>query len=313
MKLTAFVFATGLAFAAAVPNNPLLEKNYRIPFDRIKVEHVVPAVDYLLADAQKKRDAYVANKDAPTFDNTLIAFEEITEDLGRAMVVIGHINGVATTPELRKAIDITLPKTSAFSSSLGLDAGIYARIKAYAATPEGQSLTGPRKRLLDLTMKRFRRGGVELAEAEKTRLKAMSIEAAKLSKKFSDNVLDSTNAFELVIKDEAKLAGLPQSARDAARQSARQKGVEGWRFTLQEPSYTAVMRYMDDVATREKVFRASSTKAASGSTDNRPVIARILELRRERAKLLGYKTFRPADGRAHGEIRGPRAGIPGHA
>ena len=291
MKLTLLILANALALIAAPAGNPLLEKQPRIPFDRIRSEHVVPAVTYFLDEAQKKRDAYVANSAPRTFENTLAALEAITEDLDRATGFVNYINNVSTTPDLRKAIDQTLPETSAFHSSMALDSGIYSKVREYSQTPEAKALTGARKRLLELTLKRFRRSGVELSDANKTRLRAISVELARLSKKFADNVLDSTNAFEIVIRDEAKLAGLPESARAAARQSAKQKGVEGWRFTLQEPSYLAVSRFMDDAATREKMYRAYSTRATTGERDNRPLLARILELRRERAKLLGYKNY----------------------
>ena len=117
------------------------------------------------------------------------------------------------------------------------------------------------------------------------------MELSTLTTRFSENVLDSTNAFELVIGEEAKLAGLPSSALAAARQSAARKGVEGWRFTLQAPSLTPLLTYLDDGSIREHVYRAHSTRAASGQFDNRPLIRRILELRREKARLLGYRDF----------------------
>ena len=215
----------------------------------------------------------------------------MTEDLSWAMGVARYLEGVANTPALRAAMADVLPKVMAFSSSMGLDAGIYAKVKEYSETAEGKALTGPRKRLLEKSLKRYRRAGIDLPEEQKTRLKAMSVESAQLSKKFSDNVLDSTNAVDFVIKDEGNIAGLPASDRAAALQSAKQKGVEGWRFTLQAPSYVAVMTHIKDAALRERMYRAYNNKAISGAQDNRPLMKRILELRRERARLLGFQTY----------------------
>jgi oligopeptidase A len=142
-----------------------------------------------------------------------------------------------------------------------------------------------------VTLNNYRRGGAGLGTKERVRLSEISVELSQLRKEFSDSVLDATNAYELVINEEAKLAGLPESARTAARESAKQKGLEGWRFTLQEPSYRAVMTYLDDARIREKVFRAYNSRATGGTADNLPAMKRILELRCERAKLLGFQDY----------------------
>ncbi len=207
------------------------------------------------------------------------------------MGIATHLESVASTPALRAAVNAVLPKYSEFASSIILDQGIYARLKKYAATPEAKALTGARKRFLEVTLDDYRRGGAGLGAKERARIGEISVELSRLSKKFSDNVLDATNAFELVIKEEAKLAGLPESARTAARESARQKGLDGWRFTLQEPSYHAVITYLDDAGIREKVFRAYNSRATGGTADNLPAMKKILELRRERAKLLGFQSY----------------------
>src|SRR5262249_46873506 len=147
------------------------------------------------------------------------------------------------------------------------------------------------KRFLEKTLDSFRRHGAELGEAGKQRLAAIDVELTTLTTKYSQNLLDSTIAWDLVIDDEAKLTGLPPSAVAAARQSAQQKNVEGWRFTLQAPSYTAAMTYLEDRGIREQVYRAYATRATEGDRDNRPVIVRILQLRREKATLLGFSDF----------------------
>ena len=290
-KKAAILLATALGASAVSVENPLLEKNFRIAFDRISAANIEPGITSLLAQAEKKRAAYVANTSAPTYENTLTALEDITDDLERGMGIASHLESVASTPALRAAVNEVLPKYSEFTSNITLDQGIHARLKKYAATPEARALTGARKRFLEVTLDDYRRGGAGLGGKERARLSEISVELSRIRKKFSDNVLDATNAFELVIKEEAKLAGLPESARAAARESAKQKGLDGWRFTLQEPSYRAVMTYLDDAGIREKVFRAYNSRAAGGASDNLPAMKKILELRREQAKLLGFQNY----------------------
>jgi oligopeptidase A len=220
-----------------------------------------------------------------------VALDEIDEDLGITVGIANHLLNVNSSPDLRAGIDQVTPKVLAFNSGLNTDSQIYGRVKEFAATPEARSLTGARKRLLEMRLDDFRRGGAELDEASKSRLRAISLELDQLSKKYSQNVLDSTNAFDIVITDESKLAGLSEGARAAARQSAKAKGIEGWRFTLQMPSQLAVMTYLEDRGIRERMQHASMTIAARAPYDNRPIMSRILELRRERTKMLGYRTF----------------------
>ncbi|MCL6544620.1 MAG: M3 family metallopeptidase [Bryobacteraceae bacterium] len=289
MKLATIAFAvTALGAQAAPVNNPLLQKGLPIPFDLIRAEHVEPAITRLLEEARQRRDAFVTSPGPRTYENTMAAFEKIVEDLQRGMTIVRHLEGVASTPALRAAVNAVLPKYTEFVSGLPLDRGVYAKIKEYSQTEEAKALTGPRKRFLEVTLDEFRRAGAELTDKEQARLREINVEMSRLRKQFADHVLDATNEFELVITDERKLAGLPESAKAAARESARQKGVEGWRFTLQQPSYTAVMTYLDDPAIRERMFRAYNTRAAAS---NLPVMKRILELRRERARILGFKNY----------------------
>ena len=271
--------------------NPLLETAYRIPFDQIRAEHVEPAVAQLLREAQERVDGIAAGSGARTFANTMLELEEASLGLEYAMAVVRHLESVATNPELRAAHNAVQGPVSAFYSSLPLNEGLWSAIRAFAGTQEGGSLEGVRRRLLVKTIDAFRRHGAELEAAGKARVKEIDVELARLTTKFGENVLDATHAFELVITDEKQLAGLPPTAVAAAAQSARAKGVAGWRFTLQEPSYTPLMIYLDDTAIRERMYRAYSTRAAAGRWDNQALILRILELRREKARLLGYRDF----------------------
>lgn len=276
---------------ADADRNPLLDINFRIPFDRIRAEHVEPAIDGLLADARARLEAIAQEKGQRTFENTMRAFDRMTERLDFAMSVVKHLESVATYPELRAAHNAVQPRVSAFYSGIPLHEGLWKAVQQFAATGEAKALSGACKRFLTKTIQDFRRHGAELDAAGKVRLEALDVELSKLTTKFGENVLDSTNAFELVITEESKLAGLPPSAMAAARASAEAKGAKGWRFTLQAPSYLAVMTYLDDAAIREQVYRAYSTRAASGAYDNREILGRILELRREKARLLGFASF----------------------
>ena len=271
--------------------NPLVDRKFRIPFDRIGPQHVEPAIGELLCDARGRLDKLAADPRERTFDNTLLALENVTETLGYAMDIVGHLESVATTPELRAAYNAVQPPVSEFYSSIPLNADLWKQLKRYAATAEAKELTGARGRFLSRTLDRFRRSGAELDAPSKKRLAEINVELTKRTTKFSENVLDATNDFELVIEDESKLDGLPVSAVEAARESAENKGKQGWRFTLQAPSYIAVMTYLDDAGIREQIYRAFSTRAAGGRFDNRENIKEILALRREKAGLLGYRNF----------------------
>ncbi len=272
-------------------SNPLTKISFRIPFDQIKAEHVEPAIDELLADAQNSLDELVASSAPRTFANTLLELEKVTEKLEHAMNIVGHLEGVATYPQLREAYNKVEPRVSAFYSSIPLNAGLWRQVKTFAATDEALALGGTKARFLKKEVDGFRRSGADLDDAGKARLTEINVELARRTTKFSENVLDATNAFEYYIEDETGLAGLPPSAVDAARQSAESKGREGWRFTLQAPSYVAVLTYLDDAAVREKLYRAHSTRARDGEFDNSENIAAILELRKEKAQLLGYANF----------------------
>ncbi|MGA2119085.1 MAG: M3 family metallopeptidase [Bryobacteraceae bacterium] len=272
-------------------DNPLRAIPFRIPFDRIRAGDVQPAVTRLLEEARARLAALACASGERTYANTLDALDTLTEPLDLAMSVVRHLEAVATHPELRAAHNAVEPEVSAFYAGIPLDAGLWTALKAYAATPGAAALTGERHRFLTKTLDSFRRHGADLDAEGKKKLEAIDVELAKTTTRFSENVLDSTNAFELYIENEEGLAGLPPSARVAARESAARKGREGWRFTLQGPDYVALMTYLDDAGVREKVYRAFAVRSTEAERDNRPLVARILELRAERARLLGFANF----------------------
>src|SRR5579863_2654639 len=270
--------------------NPLLEIQFRVPFDKIEAAHVEPAIDQLLTDANARLEATIAS------ERPLHALDTMTEKLDYAMGVVRHLESVATTPDLRAAHNAIEPKVSALYSSLPLNEGLWKAIQRYAATDEAKALTGTMKRYLTKTIDSFKRHGAELDAAGKARLQQIDVALAEATTKFSENVLDSTNSFDLVIEDEAALRGLPPAAIAAARASAESKGRSGWRFTLQAPSYLAVMTYLEDRDVREQLYRTFSTRATAAGPggaahDNAPLVVKILGLRKEKAQLLGFRDF----------------------
>ena len=274
-------------------SNPLLEIRFQIPFDEIRAEDVQPAIEELLRDTRERLDQLTSDPAPRTFANTMDRLDHLTDRLEYAMQLTRNLEAVATTPELRAAYNVAQPQVSEFFSSLPLNDALWHAVQAYSRTDEAHSLTGVRKRFLEKTIDNFRRHGAELDPAGKKRIAEIDVELTKQTIRFSENVLDSTNEFELVIRDQGKLAGLPESALSMARASAASKGLEepAWRFTMQAPSYLAVMTYLDDEEIRRQVYDAFVRRAISGDHNNRPLMLRILELRREKAVLLGYRDF----------------------
>ena len=271
--------------------NPLLSIAHPIPFDQIRAEHVEPAVATLLRESREALSKLEQPGIPLTYENTLAALEESTQRLERAMTVVGHLESVATTPELRAAYNAVQPPVSALLSSIPMSAGLFRLLSEYAETAEAKKLDPTRARFLAKTLDWFKREGAALSDTDKARLEKLNVELTEVTTKFSQNVLDSTNAWELIIEDREKLAGLPPRAIEAAAVAAQNKGRAGYRFTLQAPSYMPLLTYLDDASIREKVYRAMNARASAAPHDNQALVARILELRREKAKLLGHKDF----------------------
>ncbi len=272
-------------------SNPLLIQRFPIQFDAIRAEHVQPAIDVLL-EQMKKRLIDLGDPDVPrSYENILIALDKITEPLDFAMAVVRHLESVATTPELRAVYNAVQEPVSAFYTSIPLNENLWTAVKAVSETPEARNLHGVDKRFLKKTLSGFRRAGADLNPEGKKQLEALDVELTKITTKFGENVLDATNAFELLIADERQLSGLPESARLAARESAKAKGREGWRLTLQGPSYTAAMTYLDDRPIRRELWHSYNTRCTNGGYDNRALVGEILRLRREKARLLDYNDF----------------------
>jgi oligopeptidase A len=272
-------------------NNPLLQSTLPIRFDAVKAEHVEPAVHVLL-EQMKNRLYDIGHSDKPiTYENVLLGLDAMTEPLDFAMAVTRHLESVATTPELRAAYNAVQGPVSLFYSSIALDPDLWAAVKRVSESGQAQGLAPVHRRYLMKSVSGFKRAGADLDSDGKKKLQALDVALTEATTKFAEHVLDATNAFELLITDEEKLAGLPQSARTAARESARSKGKDGWRLTLQAPSLIAALTYLDDRAIRQQLWEASNCRGTKQPFDNRELLQQILRLRRDKAELLGYRDF----------------------
>ena len=272
--------------------NPLLsDEPLPVPFHRIRAEHVVPGIRAALERAEGELAALVADPGERTYTNTIERLGDITERLARAIRPASVLVSVMNTPELREAYDTVLPEFSAFFARIALNGDVWRAVKSAAESAEAQSLDRVRRRHLEKTVRSFVRAGADLGPDDKARVESLRVELSRLQTEFSNHVLDSTNAWEMVLTDEAELAGLPESARAQARAAAAAREVEGWRFTLHQPSVQPFLQYAERRDLREKVHRAYSNRAAEAPHDNRPLVGRILALRRELANLLGFRDW----------------------
>ena len=276
---------------AVKPHNPLVDFSGLPRFAEIRPEHVAPAVDDLLAQG---RAAIAAVTNAPpTWEAFVVPLEDANEKIGRAWGQVSHLHAVLDSPALREAYNANLPKVTQYYTELGQNEALFAKYKQLFSSPQYKALSPARKRIVENAIRDFRLSGAELPADKKARFAAIQEELAKLSAKFSENVLDATNAFSIVVGEE-RTKGIPEDVLHAAREAAQKDGKEGYKFTLHAPSYFPAMQYADDRALREILYRESTTRASEFGKpewDNTAGIARIVELRREMAKLLGYATF----------------------
>jgi len=271
--------------------NPLLDFSGLPRFAELKPEHVAPAVDKLLAEGRSTIERVTA---APvTWESFVAPLEDANERIGRAWGQVSHLHAVLDSPELRDVYNANLPTITQYWTELGQNQRLFEKYKALAVSPEFGTLSKARKRIVENALRDFRLGGAELATDKKARFAAIQEELARSGSRFSENVLDATKAFSIVV-DEKRIAGIPADVLDAAREAAEKEGKSGWKFTLHAPSYMPVLQYANDRALRETLYRESATRASEFGKpewDNTPIIARIVELRRELARLLGYQNY----------------------
>ena len=273
--------------------NPLLDFNGLPRFATIRTEHIAPAVEALLTENRALINRLTATSVAATWDSFVAPLEDANERLGRAWGVVGHLHGVLDSPELREAYNANQPGIVQYWTELGQNLALFEKYKALRASAEFASLKGQQQKIIDNEIRDFRLSGAELSEEKKQRYAQIMDELARLSTKFSENVLDATNAFSTTVEDLADVAGIPEDSLEPAAQAAQKAGAKGWKFTLHAPSYMPVMQYADNRDLRARIYRAHVTRASEFGKldwDNTPLIAQILKLRNEAAQLLGYSS-----------------------
>jgi len=282
-------------------HNPLITFGRGIPaYAEVKPEHIDSAISYLLKAAEAAVDKATDANTPCTWDALAEPLEDATESLGRSWSVISHLNSVADTPELRAAYGEMLPQVTAFFSSLSQNLALYDKFKVIQSSSEFSKLGMAQKKVIENALRDFRLGGAELTDAQKPRFAQIQDEQAILGKAFSDHVLDATDGFVHLITDEAELAGLPEDAIAAAADTAKQKNLEGWAFTLHFPSYYPVMQYSENRALRQLMYQAYVTRASELAPqftngklewDNTENMLAQLRLRDEEARMLGFANY----------------------
>ncbi len=275
-------------------DNPLLQFEELPPFAHIEPEHVEPAIDFLLAENRRRIAELIDGLDQPTWENLIEPLEEWDDELDRAWSPVSHMNSVVNSDALRAVYNACLPKLSEYSTEIGHNEGLYLAYKKLADSD--QALDPDQRKVLENALRDFHLAGIDLPPERKARFKEISQKLSQLTSRYSENVLDCTNAWEKRIGDVGQLAGLPESALELARQTAGQRDYEGWLLTLDYPSYFPVMTYADDRELRREVYQAYNTRASEQGPhdrkfDNSAIMEEILALRHELAQLLGFANY----------------------
>ncbi|WP_108246844.1 M3 family metallopeptidase [Muricauda brasiliensis] len=272
-------------------SNPLLEPFNQAPFSKIKNEHFKPAFLQAIEDTKKEIDDIVNNPELPTFENTLEALDFSGKQLDRISSIFFNLNSAETNEEIQKIAQEISPILSEFSNDITLNEGLFARVKTVYGQRDSLDLTTEQLTLLEKKYKNFSRNGANLKEENKKRLREIDAELSKLKLTFGENVLAETNKYEMLLTDEKDVDGLPEGTKEAAAQLAESKDKEGWLITLDYPSYIPFMKYAKNRELRKELSMAFGSKGFhNDELDNQENVKRIVNLRHERANLLGYST-----------------------
>ncbi|MFU0842746.1 MAG: oligopeptidase A [Burkholderia sp.] len=274
--------------------NPLLRLDGLIDYAAVRPEHIAPAMKALSEELKSAIAHATAPGTEATWDAVCVPLEEASLRFSRAWGAVAHLQSVVDTPALREAYNAELPAVTQLFIDLSQNEALFAKYKAIEASKGFAALSPARQRIIRREIRDFRLSGADLPAPERARVKEIGEKLSLLSQKFSENLLDATNAWDMVLPDTKRLKGIPADTLALFAAQAKAAGKEGWRLTLQFPSYLPVMRYADDRSLRETVYRAFSTRASEfdgGKFDNTPLISEILKLRAEEAKLLGFKNY----------------------
>jgi len=275
-------------------NNPVLNRQSLPLFDQIKPDHISPAIESILKEANTLIESLKKKSATASWENFVEPIEIISEKISRAWGQIEHLNAVVNSDNLRKAYNDNLVKLTEFYTNLSQDESLYKKYQSLKDGEAFKSLTSSQKRIIDNVLREFKLGGAELNETDKKRFKAIQEKLAKLSTQFEENILDATNEFSIFVDNLDELRGIPEENIRKALADAKEDKREGYKFTLHFPSYLPVMQYADSRPLREKLYHAYATRAselASPEFDNTKLIEEILALRYESSKLLGFKNF----------------------
>ena len=275
-------------------NNPVLNRQSLPLFDQIKPDHISPAIESILEEANTLIESLKKKSATASWENFVEPIEIISEKISRAWGQIEHLNAVVNSDNLRKAYNDNLIKLTEFYTNLSQDESLYKKYQSLKDSEAFKSLTSSQKRIIDNVLREFKLGGAELNETDKKRFKAIQEKLAKLSTQFEENILDATNEFSIFVDNLDDLRGIPEENIRKALADAKEDKREGYKFTLHFPSYLPVMQYADSRPLREKLYHAYATRAselASPKFDNTKLIEEILALRYESSKLLGFKNF----------------------
>ncbi len=275
-------------------NNPVLNRQSLPLFDQIKPDHISPAIESILKEANTLIESLKKKSATASWENFVEPIEIISEKISRAWGQIEHLNAVVNSDNLRKAYNDNLIKLTEFYTNLSQDESLYKKYQSLKDSEAFKSLTSSQKRIIDNVLREFKLGGAELNETDKKRFKAIQEKLAKLSTQFEENILDATNEFSIFVDNLDELRGIPEENIRKALADAKEDKREGYKFTLHFPSYLPVMQYADSRPLREKLYHAYATRAselASPEFDNTKLIEEILALRYESSKLLGFKNF----------------------
>ncbi len=280
---------------ASEKENPLLQAfgtlHDTAPFNRIKNEHFLPAFEAAIVEAKSEIQQIIDAKTNPGFENTIVALDVAGERLGRIRSILFNLNSAETSDEIQQIVQQAASMLTEFANDISLNQKLFEKIKTVYNQKNGLNLTPEQSTLLEKTYQQFVRNGANLSDAEKESYRTITKELSQVELKFGENVLAETNAFELLVTDRDQLGGLPEYLIESAAQTAKSKEKEGWMFTLQYPSYVPFMKYVDNRSLREKMYRAFTSKGNHGNEyDNNEIIRRIVELKLEKARLLGYQS-----------------------
>lgn len=297
LAMAALMTAAATTGEAAERVNPFLQPSYGTkyeipPFDRIQYSDYLPAIRQGIKELNADIEAIVSNPAKPDFNNTILAYEKAGKTLNKVMRVFGSLNETDNTPEMEEINAVASPLYSEAMDEIMMNPRLFARVKAIYDNRDKMNLTAAQKKDVEDTYRSFTRNGALLSDADKAKLKEINTKLTDLFLQYNKNLLNATNSYKLIVADSKRLSGLPANLVAQGAETAKANGMDGkWIFTLHAPSRLPLLQYANDRELRKEMYQAYINLASSGENDNKPIIGKILKLRAEKAKLMGYPDF----------------------